>query len=64
MRVHLDLDLCLGYGNCVIEAPDHFELDDDSGKAIILIENPEESDRAVVEAAVRSCPAIALRLEG
>ncbi|RLV54557.1 ferredoxin [Aeromicrobium phragmitis] len=63
MRIHLDLDLCLGYGNCVIEAPEYFELDDDSGKAIVLIENPAETDRSVVEAAVRSCPAVALRLE-
>lgn len=62
MRIELDLDLCLGYGNCVVEAPEHFELDEDTGKAVVLIESPDESDRAVVEAAVRSCPAVALRL--
>lgn len=62
MRIELDLDACLGYGNCVVEAPEHFDLDDDAGKAVVLIENPAAADRAVVEAAARSCPAAALRL--
>jgi ferredoxin len=52
----------LGYGNCIAEAPEHFDLDEEANVAIILIENPDEQDRAVVEAAVRSCPAVALRL--
>jgi ferredoxin len=62
MRIELDTTLCLGYGNCIAEAPEHFDLDEEANVAIILIENPGEQDRAVVEAAVRSCPAVALRL--
>lgn len=62
MRIELDLDACLGYGNCVVEAPEHFDMDDDSNKAVVLVEDPSPQDRTVVEAAVRSCPAAALRL--
>lgn len=62
MRIELDASLCLGYGNCIAEAPEHFDLDEDTNLAIILIENPHEQDRGVVEAAVRSCPAVALRI--
>ncbi|WP_209448853.1 ferredoxin [Rhodococcus qingshengii] len=62
MRIELDLELCLGYGNCIAEAPEHFDLDEETNKAIVLIEEPSADDRDVVEAAVRSCPAVALRL--
>ncbi|KOS53727.1 ferredoxin [Rhodococcus rhodochrous] len=62
MKIELDLELCLGYGNCIAEAPEHFDLDEEANKAIVLIPEPSENDRAVVEAAVRSCPAVALRL--
>jgi ferredoxin len=62
MRIELDASLCLGYGNCIAEAPEHFDLDEDTNLAIVLIENPDEQDRAAVEAAIRSCPAVALKL--
>lgn len=62
MRIELDRDLCLGYGNCIAEAPEHFDLDEESNLAIVLIEQPSETDRELVEAAIRSCPAVALRL--
>ncbi|WP_202863029.1 ferredoxin [Ornithinimicrobium murale] len=63
MRIHLNLEECLGYGNCVVEAPDLFDLDEDTNKAIVLIENPDDGQLEEARAAVRSCPAAALRLE-
>ncbi len=63
MRIHLDTDQCQAYGNCVLAAPDIFELDDSSPVVKILHASPPESRRAAVEEAVRSCPVEALTLE-
>ena len=63
MRVVADLDLCQGHQMCQGEAPDVFGFDEDADHVTVLVEHPEESLRAQVEAAVRYCPAMALTLE-
>jgi ferredoxin len=63
-RVVLDLDTCQGYANCVMVAPEVFDIDDATGQAVLLQERPDESQRAAVEDAVRQCPTEALSLEG
>ena len=62
MKISLDRDLCDGHGMCEAMAHEYFELDDDDFLTI-LNENPPESDRAKVYAAVQSCPALALTLQ-
>lgn len=57
--VTADLTLCQGYGNCVIAAEDHFDLDD-SGVVVVLQATVTDADRARVDEAVRSCPVTAL----
>jgi ferredoxin len=64
VRIILDTHSCQAYANCLLTAPDVFDLDEESGIAIILQENPPEDRRAAVEEAVRSCPVQALTLEG
>lgn len=61
MRVAADLDACQGYLNCLTEAPDLFDVDDD-GKVVVLDVEPPESQRVRAQAAVRACPARALTL--
>jgi ferredoxin len=63
VKLVLDTDACMGYANCVIEAPELFDIDEDSDKAVILEDNPDDSFRAAAERAVRVCPAVALRIE-
>jgi ferredoxin len=63
MRVTLDVQACQAYGNCLLTAPDVFDLDEEAGTAIILQENPPEELHAAVADAVRSCPVQALTLE-
>ena len=60
--VKADLDLCQGYANCVMEAPRFFEVDDD-GVVVVLKDEFVEEERMRVEAAVRSCPVRALRID-
>lgn len=62
MKVVADLSACQGYVCCVMAAPEVFDVDDDSGKVVLLAAEPGESLRVKVEEAVRSCPSGALRL--
>jgi ferredoxin len=60
MRIELDPELCQAYGNCLLAAPEIFELTQNDPVARILREQPDESMRAQVEEAVASCPVQAL----
>lgn len=60
-QIVADPHICQGYANCLVTAPDYFDLDDD-GKVTILTEQPSDSDEAVVREAVASCPVRALKL--
>ena len=60
--VKADLTLCQGYGNCVIEAPDIFDIGDD-GTVVVLRATIAAEDRERAEAAARSCPVSALSVE-
>jgi ferredoxin len=63
MKVTADLDLCQGHQMCQGEAPDVFGFDEDADQVVVLQENPDESLRPQVAAAVRYCPAMALAIE-
>ena len=61
MKVEVDWNLCDGNGVCAIEAPNHFEMDDDD-ELHVLNEDVSDAERPEVEAAVRVCPKRALSL--
>lgn len=61
MKIIVDRGRCTGIGICESIAPDHFEVGDD-GTLVLLKENVSEEERELVEEAVRSCPAKALKL--
>jgi len=64
MKLLLDRSKCQGYGNCVIAAPDVFDVDD-SGHVVLLIAADDLPDDRIAEIkqAVRDCPVSALALE-
>jgi ferredoxin len=62
-RVVLDLDTCQGYANCVMVAPEVFDINEETGVAVLLQEHPDDSQLAAVEEAVRQCPTEALSIE-
>ncbi|MHB8680701.1 MAG: ferredoxin [Acidimicrobiales bacterium] len=62
MRVRVDPDLCQGHGVCESEAPAVFSLQRKGGPVTVLVA-PAEDQRAVVAAAVRFCPTMALTIE-
>jgi ferredoxin len=62
-RVIADYDLCKSHGQCMLTAPEVFEVRDD-GYMYILVEEIDESLRADCEQAVAGCPEQALTIEG
>ncbi len=63
LKVQIDLTACQGYACCMMEAPKLFDLDDDTGKAVLLTDDPPEDQRSRAENAARACPARAITLE-
>lgn len=63
MRVIVDLDRCNAYANCLMEAPDVFDLDDATGLVTVLQEHPPEERRDKVLSAARVCPVQAISVE-
>ena len=63
MRVHVDPDLCQAYANCVTTAPDVFTLDEKTGLAVVIFEQPPPELERAVQDAVRLCPMRAITAE-
>ena len=61
MRIEVDLDLCQGHAVCEMEAPGIFAVPK-NGPVQVINPEPSESERREVEAAIRYCPTLALRL--
>ena len=57
LRVRIDRTLCVGFGDCVTEAPDAFVLDD-TGTAVFV--TPELVDREQLLRACDVCPVDAI----
>ncbi len=62
MHVTVDGDRCLRYAQCILEAPEVFELGD-NGPVRVRAEAPD-SALAAAEAAADLCPMQALLVEG
>jgi ferredoxin len=63
VKIKVDRDLCQGHGVCRTEAPELFDVDREIEQVIVKDEQPPESLRAKVEAAVRYCPTRALAID-
>ncbi|MGC1816675.1 MAG: ferredoxin [Casimicrobiaceae bacterium] len=62
MKVIVDFDACMSNAQCVLAAPNVFEVRED-GMLYVLQEEPPESLRAQVENAARLCPTQAITIE-
>jgi ferredoxin len=57
LRVRIDRTLCVGFGECVTEAPEAFVLD---GEDVVVFMNPEQVERERLVRACDACPVDAL----
>ena len=58
LRIHIDRDLCVSFGDCIEEAPGVFEFDDD--EIAVFVGEVGPITREEVIAACTSCPVDAL----
>lgn len=57
LTITIDRLLCVGFGDCIDEAPEAFEFD---GEDIAILTNPEKVDRECLLRACESCPVDAI----
>ena len=57
IRVEIDRDLCVGFGDCVTEAPEAFDLDEEG---VAVFRRPEDVARKTLVDACAACPVDAL----
>jgi ferredoxin len=60
MRVSVDVDKCIGAGQCVRAAADIFDQGEDDGLVVLLDESPDPARLAAAQEAERLCPARAI----
>ena len=63
MRVIVDEDVCAAHGDCVVAAPEIFDLGDDDDVVTVILPEPGEELRKQAEQAVNDCPVSAIRIE-
>jgi ferredoxin len=63
MKVSVDTETCQGYANCVVEADAIFDIDEDTGKAVVLQATVPDDLVEAARAAVASCPVDAITIE-
>jgi ferredoxin len=54
MKVHVNIDICLLHGQCVIAAPEIFSFDDNGD--LVWVAEIDDSQVADAEAASDACP--------
>ena len=57
LRIVIDRDQCVGFGDCVKEAPEGFMLDDDT---VAIFVQPETVERERLVRACDACPVDAI----
>lgn len=62
MKISVDVDACVGGGQCVLAAPEVFDQDDD-GLVLVLVDAPDQSEGDAVRMAARLCPARAITVD-
>ncbi|KRC59754.1 MULTISPECIES: ferredoxin [unclassified Nocardioides] len=64
MKITVDTNLCEVHGDCVVVAPDFFDIGEDDEVVQVLDAEPGEEHRATVVQAAKMCPVAAIRIEG
>jgi ferredoxin len=62
MRIELEVEKCIGAGQCVFAAPGLFDQDEDTGIAIVLADSPTPDQAPAAQLAASSCPSSAIHL--
>jgi ferredoxin len=61
-RIVIDRTRCIGAGQCVANAADHFTQSDEDGLSEAIAPATTEAHRAAVELAIAACPVQAISM--
>ncbi|KUL54767.1 ferredoxin [Streptomyces sp. NRRL F-4489] len=61
MRITINTDVCIGSGQCVLNAPSVFDQDDD-GFSVVLPGREDGAGDPMVREAARACPVQAIEI--
>lgn len=64
MKITVDTGLCEAHGDCVLAAPELFDLGEEDEVVRVLDAEPAEELRTKAELAVRLCPVAAIKIDG
>ncbi|GAB2967835.1 ferredoxin [Amycolatopsis acidiphila] len=64
MKVEVDYRLCEGHEQCVMQAPEVFQIGESDEQVRLVTDTPAEEQWDDVELASRMCPRGAITLEG
>jgi ferredoxin len=56
MRLTIDEDRCEGHARCVARAPRIFDVDDDQGRSLLLLDEVPEELEESARSAIDACP--------
>jgi ferredoxin len=62
MRIEVDLGLCEGHGLCYFESSELFDLRDEDGKAVVLVDEVPVGLEQAARNSVQVCPERAIRV--
>ena len=62
MKLSVDASVCREYANCVVESPDVFDISEDNGKVLLLMDEPPAELHEDVRRAAASCPVHAITI--
>ena len=63
MKVRIDLDLCMGDGNCVKVCPEVFGYDDDTLQGVVRMETVPAGQEDKVRQAAEGCTVAAVLID-
>lgn len=63
MRIRVDIEACIGAGQCVLAAESVFDQRDDDGIVVVLQAEPPDEESGAVRQAVALCPAQAISID-
>jgi ferredoxin len=64
VKVIVNPELCEAHGECVVAAPEVFDLGEDDDVVQVIDPAPGEQARSKVDLAIRLCPVLAIQVEG
>ena len=56
MHITIAREKCTSCGNCVLVAPEFFDLDDNDARVVLIKDQPDESEIDTIREAITDCP--------